>query len=403
MASFCGRCGSGLDPASGLCPNCDCEQFAAQMQAQEAFSAAFCGNCGGSIDPQTGICPNCGNGGFQQTANAYYGENGGYQPVENNYYEEIGGGQQADNTYYVENNGFQPMNTAPAVAQKPAKKASVGTTIVTVLLALVLVITSLVWTTIFQIRGAMNEDNIEDSLNQVQVSDLLNEMDLISSRERREFYTYLDQNYGIQISDRKIDDFIERTTIKKFLSEKISDCCDDVFEDEVLDITFSRRDVRNLLMDNRDVIYDEFGVYLDDYQLNDIASQIMVEERVAATVDLREQLPDGLYDLVYVVLSYTTMTIFLVISLLVVFLMLKNNLSQGLCTAGTVFLVLGGLACLVALFANWLTPQWADLWGGELMGKLLSSILLEGIWINLIMAIVGIGMLCAKKIFVKKK
>ncbi len=403
MASFCGRCGSGLDPASGLCPNCDREQLAAQMQAQENLSAAFCGNCGGSVDPQTGNCPNCGNGGFQPVENNYYGENGGYQQADNTYYGENSGFQQADNAYYGENSGFQPMNTAPAVVQKPAKKASVGTTIVTVLLAFVLVITSLVWTTIFQIRGTIDEDNIEDLLDQVQVSDLLNEIDLISSSERRDFYNYLDQTYGIQVSDRKIDDFIERTSIKEFLSEKISDCCDDVFEDEVLDVTFSRKDVRDLLIDNRDVIYDEFGVYLDDYQLIDIAGQIMVEERVVATIDLQEQLPDGLYDLVYVGLSYTTMLIFLVISLLVVFLMLKNDLSQGLCTAGTVFLVLGGLACLVALLASWLTPQWADLWGSELIGKLLGSILLEGVWINLIMAIIGAGMLSAKKIFVKKR
>ena len=39
MANFCSRCGTGLDMATGLCPNCDREQLEA-MAAETATASA---------------------------------------------------------------------------------------------------------------------------------------------------------------------------------------------------------------------------------------------------------------------------------------------------------------------------------------------------------------------------
>ncbi len=370
MANFCGKCGTGLDTATGLCPNCDREQLDAMVTQNVAPNTSnFCLYCGSSIDKQTGLCPNPNCSSNNNGADAYIAS--------------------------------APQET---VESKPKKsKPTALTTVITILLSICLFITSFFAIVIFDVRNAVKEDNVEKLLDNIQATDLLDSTKSATNSDLDRFYNNMSSKHGIEMADHQLNNFVNRSTVKEFIADKIGDFCEDFFEDEA-ELKITKREVVNLLQRNSTVIKDEFGVYLMDSELQEIADWIFNEDELVIidTATLKNSTP-ALYYILTIGFSYVTMAVFIILSALIIFFMIKNSFSQAVCGVGIDFIIFGGLTGLVAMLAAWITPLWETICADSFIGMIIGNFMAVNALISVILLVLGIAMLVIRGLIIKHR
>lgn len=326
--------------------------------------ANFCGKCGTALDANTGLCPNC------------------------------------------DRKQSEGIATENAAVSKPKNKSKTLTTIFTILLSVCLFITSLLSIVIYDVRNAVKEDNLKKMLDDVQAVDVIDDTGMVSDSDLERFYELLDKKYDIEMSDRELDSFIDDSTIKPFIADKIADFCEEFFEGDA-ELKIRKSEIVRLIEKNRDVIGDEFGVYLWEEDIYDIAEWITPLDEVVLvdSTYLEDNIP-AVYYISNIGLSYVTMTVLLVLSALIIFFMIKNSWSQALCGVGIDFVIIGGLFGLVAMFAVWITPLWNLMWGNSLISALVGEFMAINAVAGIVLLVLGIVMLVLrgliKKYLVKK-
>ncbi len=323
--------------------------------------ANFCGKCGAGLDSATGLCPNCNNG---QTDVASVRKD----TVESN--------------------------------PKKSKPKSL-TTLITILLSISLFLTLLFSMVIFDVRNAVKDDNVEKLLDNVQATDLLAGTESATNAELRRFYTRMKIRHDVEMTDQQLDNFVNRSTVKEFIADEIADFTEDFFEgDAKLKIT--KRQVVNLLRENSRVIEDELDVYLTNDELQEIANWIFDGDELVIidTSNLKEDAP-AVYYILTIGLSYMTMTVFLILSALIIFFMIKNSFSQAVCGIGIDFIVFGGLTGLVAMLAAWISPLWELICADSFIGIIIGNFMAVNALISVLLLVLGVAMLIIRRFLIK--
>lgn len=324
--------------------------------------ANFCGKCGAGLDTETGLCPNCDK-------------------------------EQLD-----------AVTAQKVVESEPKRRKSKAlTTTITILLSTFLFFTLLFTIAIGGARNTVKEGNATKMLDNIQVTDLLDITPSATHDDLQRFYSYMDRKYGIEMTDRQFNDFINKSTVKEFMADKVSDFSEDFFEDDA-ELTITKRELVSLLKENSSVMEDEFEVSLTNSELREIADWIFSRDELVIidTTMLKDRVP-ALYYISSIGFSYVTMAAFIILSVLIIFLMMKNSISQAVCAVGIEFVILGGVTGLGAMLAAWLTPLWKIICADSFMGMMFGNFMAVNVWISLILFVLGIAMLVIRGLVIKHR
>ena len=388
MANFCAICGTPLDETYGLCPNCDYEQ----LYGNTDYSG-YCSICGAELDAATGLCPYCSD--YNHTAQQpYVQEQYAQQYPQEQYAQQYPQGQ------YIQ----QPYVEDP----QPPKEINEGgeskalTVLVTVLLSISLFITSLFAITIYSFRNAVKEDKADILFNNIEISKTLKESDLIRDDALDEFYDYLSDRYYIDMSNSDLDDLLNRADIQSFASEKVSGFFEDFYSGEDAEISITKKEVIRLLEKNRRYIRTEYDVNLTDSELEKIADWIFKEKELVLmeSENLKYDSP-AFYYLLNVGFSYVLMGVFILLSLLIIFCMVRNSLSQAACGVGVILIVFGSFFSIIALLAGVLCPIWQAICNGSVVGIVLGNILASNALFSILLLLSGVAILVLRALILK--
>ncbi len=321
----------------------------------------FCGKCGSPVDAATGLCPNCD----REKLNS---------AVEKNKVLE------------------------PSVTQKKKQKSVGASAVITVLLSVCLFITSFFAVVIWQVRNTVKEENMVELLDKVSATELVYGTGIMAEDGLEPFYGELKYRYNMDADDRSLNKFFEESTAKELIAEKIADFCEDFFKDEA-ELVIEKSEVVKLIKNNSSVIKEEFGVRPDESEAIIIADWVFNGNKIVLldSSDIKNDAP-VLYYLLTIGLSYGMMIVFIVLSVLIIFLMIKNSVSQATCGTGTVFTLIGVLGVLGAMLSAWIAPLWNVIWSGSAVGLLLGGFFEINAGISIILLAVGVIMLTVRSI-----
>lgn len=392
MANFCTKCGTPLGP-NGLCPRCSapigpkfCTKCGTPLGADGRCphcdvppATPFCTKCG-TPKGADGLCPQC-------DATVIPADT----PTEL-LDETIGATVLLDDGGVVTTEATEPA-LYPAV--QPVKKASAVTTVITVLLSICLFITATLATGVMTVRHTISEGGMEDLAEQVDIAEMLKTTGAANGETFDQFYQRLERDYGAQLDDDKLGDLLEDSTVPEYVADKISEFADDFFAGEA-ELVITKDEMVDLLWDNRELIENEIPddferdrLYKEDCEV--IADWMFNGEEfvLLSTDDLQDDVP-VLYQTVTIGLSYLVMGFFLILSVLLLFVMCRNSLSQAAIGGGVVCVLLGGLASLAAAVVAWIPALWASIAGTNPVLTLLGSVLVVNAPIFIVMLAVGI-------------
>lgn len=338
--------------------------------------AGFCGMCGAQIDPQTGLCPNC------------------------------------DQKKTVETVFEEPVTEMPVLAEpeKPIKnkKAITGPSkLVSVLGAVCLFITVLCALTICIVRGVLTEEATRNLLNNITLTDAMSAAGLQSNADNQKLIRFMEKEFDVKITEKEINQFVDDSTIKDFIAEKLGAFFTGYFEGKS-EIVITRADVVKLLNDNRRLINKEFDTNLSESDLDKLANWVIGSEEEAAAMTLltsdavKESYP-GVYVVTTVALSYVTMWVLVAFSLAVIALLLWNSPTQSMLVSGIVFTALGGLSFAAAAIAAWFHGLWATVVGGSVVGILIGNVLTAGLIPGGILLVLGVLSLVGRGLILKSR
>ena len=302
------------------------------------------------------------------------------------------------------------------------KKSTVLTNVTIVILSICLFITSALAVTIYEARQLSSAEKAENLLDNIQVLDIFENLSDSNRVDLDRFYSYLDESLGINITDEKLNDFVNNSTVKSFVANKISTFIEDLFEGDA-DLTITKQEVIILLQENSDAIYTEFGKKLvsdnledlinnhsdiedllntqNDFQ--DIANWIFDDAdyiEIISSDDIENDF-SALYYLIHIGLSYYTMAFFMLLSAVIMFFMIRKGLTKALCGIGIVLIMLSVPTGIIALFSSWMPSLWSAICGGSIAGLVIGNILFENIVLNRILFVLGIALLIVRKLIVK--
>ena len=363
MSKFCGKCGRNLDVITGLCPNCDYDKIITQKKTLK-----YCEKCGSKLDEKTALCinKNC-----------------------------ISRNSDFNNNSIAMNNKVQN--------KEPKKKSKALHLILTILLSICFLSTTLVSLVIYNVRSTLKDDKAEGIFDNINIASILNDYQILEEKDKAEFYNYLNDNYGMEVTDKKLNNFLNKSTFNSFVAGKLSDFINDFFEDEdEARITISYREIVNLLRKNKRCINDVFDVSLSNDEIWDIAYWITDDEFVNDIVildvnDIENDAP-AVCDLLKVSLSYTTMIIFIILSIIIATFMIINSLSQATCGIGIDLIIIGALTGLTTASA-WIVYALR----GSIISLVVGNFMLINILSSVIILAIGIVILVIRHLIIKKR
>lgn len=441
MANFCSKCGTAIDKDTGLCPNCDAQKLNILKNTPK-----FCRYCGSAMDMTTGLCPECSKKEppVAETPEAAEPEVTVTESAEPEIAQEEPVAPETDFTEpqaevdvsveaqatvatavaeeptepetqdTVTLNQFAepaapvtpvyeqpaPIEYEPAEQEEPPqkKKGKASTVVATVLLSICFFITAVLSLAIFDVRNSVSDDNAEDLLEDVKFSSVINASKSETKNNAEKFYGYLEEALGVSISDSDMNKFVDKSTMTDFASDKIADFFDDFFEDDA-EIEITYHEFYNLLEENSDLIYDEFGVYPDDEMLYQVTDWMFEGERmeILDSADMENDSP-ALYHLLHIGLSYVLMGILLTLCLMFAALMIWNSWSQALCGVGINFIILGSVTGICAILSAWLSPLWSAICGGSAIGTVIGNVFSINGGLSLALFVGGIALLVIRKL-----
>lgn len=335
--------------------------------------AGFCGMCGAQIDPQTGLCPNCD------------------QKAVETVFEEL----------------EMPVLAEP---EKPIKneKANIGPSkLISVLGAICLFLTVFCALAVCCIRGALAEETAKKLLDNITLTDAMSVAGILPDADNRKFINFMEKEFDVKITEKEINKFVDDSTIKDFLAEELGAFFDGYFAGKA-EIVITRAKVMGLLQDNRRLVNKTFDTNLSDSDLEKMTNWIMESEEETAqktllTSDTIKESYPGVYFVSTVALSYVTMWVFVALSLLAIFLMLRNSLTQGMLVSGVVLTTIGGLGFVAAAGAAWFPGLWAMLVGGSAVGVLIGNILTAVLLPGAVLLAVGVLSLVGRGMILKSR
>lgn len=358
MDKFCGKCGSEIDPQTGLCPICDVKEVETDLsQNLQSKSDLFCGLCGSKIDEKTGLCLNC-------------------------------------NKDLIKNNVIENRTSNEQIKNPDIKKSS-GSKALIVLLTICLFLTSFFAIIVFEVRNTL-ENNADGMLDNLSLSNMI---DATNSRSSSldEFYDYMFERYEVSIDDEKLNEFIEASTIKEFLMDELEDFSEDLFDGNA-SLKVSKDTVRELIASNSVEYTEAFGDVLDSEKINAITNWICKDDEVVIlrASNLKKDIPA--LDLVLTVgCSYVTIGIFFGISILIFLFMIKLNISKAFLSVGFLSFIFGLIGCLIAVISSLVNPFWIILSGGGFVGQLIGNFVTANVLVNVALVVFGVALLAIRK------
>ena len=303
---FCGNCGTKLHEESGLCPMCEAEALKAFLETPK-----FCMTCGGEMDRLQGVCPHC----EQQ--------------------KEVQLPEAAD-----------PLPEPPV--EKLPKKASngragyIGKTIALCAVLVTLFAVVLVTSVVGMVQSSFTVERATEMIEKVDWSDAI---DMLASKKVNDFYGYVEENVGIAIDEDHIVDFMETTSVKRFMAEKLTKVA--VGFGKGRDVVISYDEIEDLLMDNRKFFEKELHHVLTEEDAVAITNYIVHGgEPTLHIQDIRDESP-----MLFLMLGCSTSKEMLILMLLLtlvltalafVILPIKGLLGVGIvgCVSGLLMLSL---------------------------------------------------------------
>lgn len=338
MAKFCGKCGSALDLNTGLCPLCDCdEKTVSILDSHESYS------------PQ------------MTSENNYYQQP---EPIEHVYDNNPVDYSYAPHQYAEENFQAHNVEQTPEKVKKSknrknnknnrdtktkANDRSSGVKLfVTIILSFCLFITSTISLVLFDVRFAISEDNAEHLFDNIELTTVLEEVNPDSITYLNDFYEQMYNEYGIDIDKKGLDDLFKEEEVKEYAGSLVSDFADEIFSGSIAKMKIKRSDIAQLVFDCKEYIYDEYGVSLSYSDAKGISEWILPDGDILI---LNSDDYSTLFTVLRFSFSYLAIALFGLISALLIFLLIRNKLSQAVMGIGIDFIITGGLTGLIAVLA----------------------------------------------------
>lgn len=301
-----------------------------------------CEMCGIEFDETVGVCPNCNNSAIKKVT---VDEANVQQPVVQNYFI----GQQPNLEGQWQNNPQvlyqmppqQPMQV-PNIAKSSIKKE--GSKGLALFLSVLLFFTSFFACFSFCVRNAFSESAFEEVIEKnedVFVSVLCN--DRTADRMRLK--------YDIVLNERTAREFFDQSSVKEYFAEKYSDYFSGILG-KGKEVYIARYEIEDLIRENSDVIRNVFHVSLSNSEIAEIAEEYVEEEYVyfGDSRDLVYKLKyhlGGIYTFFKLFFSNIVFCLFIVLSGIIIFFMIKNAPSRAATGIGVDLIVLGSLYLLV--------------------------------------------------------
>lgn len=402
MANFCSKCGSHLNE-QGLCPVCN------------PPARRFCVRCGQMLDAN-GLCPVCDAPAADPAATVVLTE----EPVvsEEVLVEEavveaveeiapmepqISLADAAEPIVAAVEAPVAVITEEAPVAEAPKKekkKGGAGTVIVTILLSICLFITTTLGIAVLSVRHTVSEGGIATVFAKVDIPALLKSTGAANSKNFQQLYDRLEENYGVEMDDEKLAEFIEESTVTEYVSQKAAEFSTAFFEDEA-ELTITKREMEDLVYQNRKLIAEysnDSSLRLDKDDCKRIAGWMFKGNSIGFTTEKLAESSPVLYYSTTIGLSYVSFGFFALLSALILFIMCRNSLSQAAIGGGVVFLILGGVSSLAIAFVELIPSLWATVAGNNIVFNLAGTLLSVNAVIFLVLFGLGIAALVARTV-----
>ena len=291
----------------------------------------------------------------------------------------------------------------------PARGA--GRTILAVLLCILIFIWSFAALGVYDMRRTLSGDALKDS-----VQDAFESVDILEIPASSVITDVKDPdqslagwitaeiqatNSQIELTEEELAEFLEKSTVLPFLSEKLAACVNDVYRGtETSGIT--EEEIDNLIQENTPLIEKTIGRPLQESEIRKFTDKIQetgIREYLTAST-LKQEIPPVYHGMRFV-FSYWVIGFFGVLALVFILLLSKTNRWNMLRTCGDLgitWTVLSGVMLLAALFANLVPGVWSTVCGSGAVGSMTASVLYSGMIPALILLGVSVLLILIKVI-----
>ena len=300
--------------------------------------ANFCSKCGKPIDVNTGMCPNC-------------------NPIQEPIYDEIKIEElQIEEPKTELLTAWMPEEQVvaqPEVSAEGKKKKGKGLTVfLTILFSVLFFITSIVAISVFTVRNTVKEENIEKVFSDLDVDDVLDAFSDTTGEDVSfddEAAMISEHMYREEIAAEDFETFLEDSTIMDFVAEKLVQYVEDIRENDD-DFSLDEKDIEKFLNENEDEFEEATGYDFSSEEIEAMAYRMMDFEAVQKIYpeEIKNSSP-AIYYVLQIFMSFITLIVAAVLSVLLIVALLKNNVSQGFVGMGVVLTIQGGLLTLIAL------------------------------------------------------
>ena len=347
MAKFCGICGSKLDEINGLCPVCNCSEktVSVDYSTDEINSKP-------TTVAESACCSNENISSFDLQSST----------TETNY----------------------------SVPEK-SKKNSVFQTVICTVLAFCLFITAFLSLLLFDIRNTLREDNADKLLNNFSITSAINEFDMDPAGYRYDFYDFLYNDMErFDVSDKDLDSFIIESPARDSIVDLISEFSEEFFEDGKAKLKIKKTDIVNTLEDCDDYFEEEYDIRPEKNHYNKVANWILVDGDITV-VDTSDYGSES--NLIRLAFSYVSIIILLLLCVVIIFAMFKNNYKKALVGVGVVFIIIGSIFLIPSII-----PLLNDLYTSSVIILIISNFFAAN-WVPaLIIFVLGVSLLISKRI-----
>lgn len=309
---------------------------------------------------------------------------------------------------------YAPPEQPEAPVQKkknryPARGA--GRTILAVLLCILIFIWSFAALGVYDIRRTLSGDALKDS-----VQDAFESVDVLEIPASSVITDVKDPDQSlagwiteeiqagssqIELTEEELAEFLEKSTVLPFLSEKLAACVNDVYSGaETSGIT--EEEIDNLIQENAPLIEEAIGRPLQESEIQELTGRIqesgITEYLTAGT--LKQEIAPVYHGMRFAV-SYWVIGFFCFLALICILLLSKANRWNMLRTCGDLgitWAVLCGVMLLAALFANLAPDVWSTVCGSGAVGSMTGSVLFSGMIPTLILLGVSVLLILIKVI-----
>lgn len=386
MAKFCGKCGSQLDELTGLCPVCDINEKTVSLYGNA--------NDTGFDFDKTMASDNV----YSAPADTQFL---GYENTQQSFVPEVPVvKEEIKNTKEKKENN--PKKEKKANKEKKSKRSKGLTLFITILLSFCLFLTSTISLVLFDVRNAISEDNADEILENIEVVTILENTNPDAVTYMEDFFDFLYKEFRLDISKNDLNDLFEQEEVQEYVGGLVSDFADDIFDGSIAKVKITRSDIADLVIDCSEYIDDEYNVSLSYKDADKIAEWILPDGDI---VVINSDDFSTLATVARFTLSYVTIVLFMLLSAFLIFLLIRNNLSQAAMGGGIVYLTLGGLTGIAVVLV--LIPSlFKTICGVSFILGIVGNILLIGAVVSAVLFAIGLLSIVARivvKKIIKKK